>query len=360
MLSILRRTSSSLLKAEFMRVILKIMTDGPLYQPLILFFHGVEERLIDPRLQVLHNTMGNFEPLMRHLKREFEIITLDELAIRQPQGRRALRRSVMLTFDDGYQNNATLVAPLLRSLDMPFTVYLTTSGIGTRSFIPTFVARAALFKTTLSACHLPHIVDKIVLTSDAHRARAVAVVSNALKTLPTAQGRDLTSALRTLLTDSQWSEIEEEFRSERMMSWDEVRQVQSAGGCIGSHGHEHYPLHPKQSHEEIQRQLVTSRDLISQQVGPCRHYAFPNGQPADICPAALTELRRAGYVTATTTVPGPVTAASSALLLPRSCIYSVDALHRRVLRTRFDGSQKFLHDWQRSMMTANSLADDKV
>jgi peptidoglycan/xylan/chitin deacetylase (PgdA/CDA1 family) len=350
MFNLIRRPSSLLLKLDFIRATAKALADGPLYQPLILFFHGVEERLSDLRLQVLHNTLDEFEPLMRHLKRELEIISLDELLVRLPQGRRALRRSVVLTFDDGYQNNATIVTPLMQSLGISFTVYLTTSGIGTRSFIPTFVSRAALFKTTRSSCRLPNIAGDIALTNDAQRARAVNLVSASLKTLPMEQGRELTSALSALLTDSQWSEIEEEFRSELFMTWDEVRQAHSAGAGIASHGHEHYPLNAQQSRAEIRHQLVTSRELITRHIGPCHHFAFPNGQPADICPDALTELEHAGYTTSTTTMPGTINANRSPFLLPRSCVYTVEELQRRVLRSRFDGSARALQAWQTQLI----------
>jgi peptidoglycan/xylan/chitin deacetylase (PgdA/CDA1 family) len=356
MFSILRRTAASLLNMEPVRA----WADGSLFQPLILFFHGVEERLTDERLQVLHSTLADFEPLMRHLKRHFEVISLDELAARRSLGARALRRCVLLTFDEGYENNATIVAPLLHSLELPFTIYLTTSSIGTRDFIPTFVARAALDRTSHPSCTLPHVGETLSLGDESKRGRAVSIVTSALKTLPVHKGNELVAALRALLPDAQWTEIEDEFRSERFMTWDQVRQVQRAGATIGSHGHEHYPLHAQQSREEIQHQLNTSRALITEHTGSCRHYCFPNGQPADIGPQALAEVVKAGAITATTTVPGSLLASECELLLPRSCVYTVEELQRCVWRSRVDGSARFLRTWQTDMMRRARVADGRT
>ena len=342
----LRKALVCLSKTKLLNKAVGMLADGPLHQPLILFFHGVQRQLIDPRLQALHTTLDEFEPLVHHLKRHFHLIDADELHARLQASKPDLRRCAMLTFDDGYQDNATLVAPLLESLGIPFTIYLTTSAIGTDTLLPTFVARAALTLTARKSCRLPGIDEEFALNDERQRLRAIARITSALKECTTSSGIVLTHALMDFLSADQWADIRGRFTSDRFMTWDEVGQAQSAGAVIGAHGHEHFPLNQSQGRDEIRRQLITSRDLIKQHHGSCRHYAFPNGQPSDICPEALLAVESAGFSTAVTTVPGSLTASTSPLLLPRSCVYTVDALQRRVLRSRFDDSATTLRAWQ--------------
>jgi len=346
-------TLSRLLRSKYASDMIRRLAVGPLFQPIILFFHGVEESIMDERLQVLHSRLAEFETLMRFLKKHFTLIDADELERRRSLGGSALRRCVAVTFDDGYRNNATLVAPLLRSLDIPFTIYLTTSAIGTQTRIPTFVARAAVYLSEQTSCILPGFLSPLPLNDTQARAHTYALVNRALRNSPAPQTRDLTNALTDLLTDNQWLDVHEKFKSDQFMTWDEVHQTSKLGACIASHGHEHIPLHKLMAQEDLKIQLHTSRDLIAAHIGSCRHFAFPNGQPEDISSQALREVEAAGYSTAVTTVSGALSARQNPLLLPRSCVYTVDEFSRRILRSRVDSSAQFLQKWQASI--ANGL-----
>ncbi|MDI1310855.1 polysaccharide deacetylase family protein [Prosthecobacter sp.] len=348
--TVLRKVVTTLYKRPLLNKTASILADGPLYQPLILFFHGVQEKIIDPRIQMLHSTLENFEPLVHHLKRHFHLIDANELHARLQTRKPDLSRCVMLTFDDGYRDNATMVAPLLSSMGIPFTIYLTTSAIGTGILLPTFVARAALTLTDRKSCKLPGVDQELALDSEPQRLRAIARITSALKECTTSAGITLTHELMKLLSADQWADIRERFTSDQFMTWEQVREVNCTGAVIGAHGHEHFPLNQSQGRDEIRRQLTTSRDLITKHTGSCHHYAFPNGQPEDICPEALAAVEAAGFSTAVTTLSGPLAASTSPFLLPRSCVYTVTGLHRRILSSRFDGSARILKAWQTDLL----------
>lgn len=354
MLASLRPKLSRLLNQPPLDRLWAGLAEGSLFQPQILFFHGVEEKLHDERIQVLQTKLEEFEPLMQHLKQRFELIGLDDYHERRQAGDRDLHRCVLLTFDDGYRSNHRLVAPLLRSLGIPWTVYLTTSSIDTGARLPTFVARAALFLTERRSVSLPGDAGSHSLENEMQRKQAAAAIVHRLKTRPLDEILETIEALRGLLAESRWREIEAAFESDAFMNWDEVAELHRAGVSIGAHGHHHVPLHRNLGTDEVARQVHLSRDAIRRRLGRCDHYAFPNGNVEDIGADALAELDRAGFHTAVSTFSAPLNASVHPLLLPRICVYQTGEFQRTILKNRGNGSARRLRAWQQALAASAS------
>jgi peptidoglycan/xylan/chitin deacetylase (PgdA/CDA1 family) len=64
------------------------------------------------------------------LAAEFRVLSADEYLWHLRQSNPLPRRSVLLTFDDGYANNATIVQPIMEELGLPWLLYPVTCGLG--------------------------------------------------------------------------------------------------------------------------------------------------------------------------------------------------------------------------------------
>lgn len=327
------------------------LAEGPLFLPQILFFHGVEESLCDERIQVMQVLQKEFESLIRHLKKRFCFISLDEYCERVVTQDKELARCLMLTFDDGYSSNHRVAAPFLLDEGIPFAVYLTTSAIGTRRRLPTFIARTAVYFTEKEEIDLPSFDRHYSLQTEAARKFAAEEVVRLCKTQDFSKVNAALECLRALMSEDRWGELEDIFHSDGFMTWQQVKELHSAGVVIGAHGHEHIPLHPGLSEEETRVQIVRSRDEITQRFGECRHYAFPNGTPSDISAEAVREVIHAGFQTAATTFQASPAHSVSPWLLPRICTYNVSRLHRLLLRQRLQNMGGQLAVWQQALMT---------
>jgi len=89
-------------------------------------YHRIAESASD--VWNLAVTPTRFEQQLRILKRYGNVISADELA-EQLNTQRLQRRSIVITFDDGYVDNYLIAKPLLEHYKLPATFFITTGNI---------------------------------------------------------------------------------------------------------------------------------------------------------------------------------------------------------------------------------------
>ena len=86
----------------------------------ILMFHRVVEEIPQGSLYDIHYTRENLDKLMVFLKRKgYETVTFEDLLTRP-----APSRPILLTFDDGYEDNYLHLFPLLKEHGLKAVIYL--------------------------------------------------------------------------------------------------------------------------------------------------------------------------------------------------------------------------------------------
>jgi peptidoglycan/xylan/chitin deacetylase (PgdA/CDA1 family) len=96
---------------------------------LILLYHRVIELPSDP--QWLCVAPGHFAEHLRILQKHTNPLRLEQL-VQALQDKNIPRRSVVVTFDDGYADNLINAKPLLEQYNIPATVFITTGYIGSK------------------------------------------------------------------------------------------------------------------------------------------------------------------------------------------------------------------------------------
>jgi peptidoglycan/xylan/chitin deacetylase (PgdA/CDA1 family) len=89
---------------------------------LVLMYHRIADATMDP--WDLCVSPENFRQQVEFLKRNFQIVTMHELAGRIRVGK-AIRDLAVLTFDDGYLDNYTVAKSILEKYGVPATFYFT-------------------------------------------------------------------------------------------------------------------------------------------------------------------------------------------------------------------------------------------
>ena len=95
---------------------------------LVLLYHRVAEAESDPWQLAVSPT--NFEEHLQILSRYWQTVSLREMTASLDK-RKLPRRSIVVTFDDGYANNLLAAKPLLEKYEVPATVFVATGYTGT-------------------------------------------------------------------------------------------------------------------------------------------------------------------------------------------------------------------------------------
>lgn len=303
------------------RAILEAQRTGPI----ALFYHGVEDRIVDSRVQSLHHRLDQFEEQILFLRKHFDIISLDYFFECLSNGYKMDPSQVMITFDDGYKNNLRTVAPFLGAYDVPFTVFVSTKHISDGIRFPTYYLRTGIYYSRDKYARI--LDDEFDIQTEAQKQSAIDAISSRLKGSRQAVANQIVEDLIALLPQDQWLDLDDRFASDQPMNWSEVMQLSDRNVIIGSHCHDHFILHENQCMEEIGAQLLSSKSLIQEHVGECKYIAYPNGGAKDIFSDALTSVRESQYSAGFTTIAGEIDSETNAYILPRIAAKMTDIRH---------------------------------
>lgn len=244
---------------------------------MVFCLHGVNDRFDPAGYRSSHLHLDVFERIMDELGEVFRFVSLDDAL---GGGVTSDRPAAVLTFDDGYRDHLTHVAPALRKRAVPATFYVPATDLDDSR--PPWFDRARLSPTCTQ-------VDRL------RRARPETIAA-ALDAVGDETSVPSGSHLRTLDGDGL-----RELASDPLFT-------------IASHAVHHVDLAGQD--EELQRsELVDSKRALEEVLGaPVDHLAYPSGSYDARTPELAQE---AGYRSAATTDRAWMTERSDPFRLPR-------------------------------------------
>ena len=239
----------------------------------ILMYHSVPPEgvsdWLDPR-----NTMprDRFERQVRYLARCRRVVPLGEIIDALEQDSEIAAGTVVLTFDDGYLDNLTVVAPILAELRLPAVIYLATGYIDRAE--PQWIDQLyTMFRrTSVRSIELDGL-GSVDMDDRDHRLRAYLASASRLLSCDPSERMSRLEGLHESLdvsTDMPRS----------TMNWDDVRKLRSVhpGFEIGVHTHEHVDL-TACSLDDAEREIRTSIQRVRDELGiEPMHFSFPYGR----------------------------------------------------------------------------------
>ena len=265
----------------------------------ILTYHSFSEAIVDGPTHRL--PIGEFERQLDFLERHFQIVSMSEAVAelasggppRSPAndpGQSSQRPKLVLTVDDGFRDNHSLLLPVLRSRGLPTTVFVATDFVDFgRPPWPTELGEV------LSLCH-----------DDG-------VPGQRRRDLFHEWSRETPERRHQLLDELRHEQCAEGDRSPAL-TWVQLREMESAGIEVGSHTAFHSVL-PKMTDEVLEREVSLSRLRIEAELeGPCRYFSYPNGDWDQRC---LSQVAAAGYEAAVTQDWGSNDSSSDLMALRR-------------------------------------------
>lgn len=254
-------------------------------------------------------TLGQFEEMLHFIRRQFNVVPLGD-AVKAMKSGKLATRTACITFDDGYPNWTSGVAPLLKRANMHATFYITTGQFGGLPMWHERVAQAINgFKG--QSLHITGFgLPPLPMNGLQVRRIAFTLVEQFLK-YQTVEDREV-----LLLMLEQQAGVAP--ASVPCMSELQLKELSSMGFGIGAHTHSH-PILSLCDRKEAIAEIGSVRDYLTALL-KCNvdSFAYPNGRPlTDFNSDHVEIVKAAGYQHAVTTDWGAANPQTSPFEIPR-------------------------------------------
>jgi len=251
---------------------------------------------------VVDTSAAEFEEHVTCLKRHFTLVGVDELC-EFAAGASLPPNALAITFDDGYLDNYSQALPILRKHGCRAIFFVATSFIDERRLYWWDRVAYQVKQSTRDSIQLTYPSALHLDLSD--RDAAVLKLLRFIKLRRSLDIERLLSELTTATGVAWTRELELEFASRLLMTWDHVRALKQAGMDVESHTRTHRVLQTLPE-PELMTELEGSRRDIEQQLGAApRALAYPIGKPIHKNSPIRSALARAGYRIGLTNGTGP-------------------------------------------------------
>ncbi|MCX6233238.1 MAG: polysaccharide deacetylase family protein [Bacteroidetes bacterium] len=251
----------------------KVLRSFAKHSILNIMFHGVVSRngnFFSPR----HIPVEQFDRILRYLSKEFALISINEAFHYYRNNLKPTRRTITVSFDDGYKNNLLVVLPLIEKYKIKATFFISSACIDEHSY-------PFLWADALACLKYFHqqdtvIIDDLKFTNLVEESSQIHL-SGFLKEQG-ALKRD--SILGNLCTKFDIVNKIRKIPSElwELLSTKEIKQLSDSKLVeIGSHGHLHYNLaniDRFDAYNDMQKSKILLESVLDKQV---ESIAYPDG-----------------------------------------------------------------------------------
>ena len=245
-------------------------------------------------------TPEQFSAQISYLKKFYNLIPLDHL-LAWLQGNVNLPDfPALVTFDDGYHDNLIHAVPILQRQNCPAVIFLTTGYIGKAKGFYWDVSAYCFTQTNRRVADLP-LLGKRTWSGAAGEMPVLNEWVERLKRSGEPEKQQAMSALPSILE----VEVPDDAFAGAMMTWNEVRELQSKELAFGAHTVSH-PILTRIPLEQAAREMTKSKQRIEHELNrPIRAFAYPNGQRTDITPEIEALAKQTGFEAAFSLMAGP-------------------------------------------------------
>lgn len=297
----------------------------------ILMYHQVCERRDDPWELAVHP--GHFQSQLEYLRKNFDVVPMSDLA--DGISRRKMKRSVAITFDDGFKDNYTNAAPLLDWLEVPATFYVATTAIQNGAVYWWDALQHLIFHTEVLprqfemvingewvqfTFHADHVLTKRLmhqicawnynLPVPNERVALYMLLWYNIKPLAWSQQNSILAGIRDWAGQKDIPRHENETMS--------IRQMQELSRnplfSIGAHSVNHAMLSKQEPMDQAYEIQESKRQLESWLGKPVNGFAYPYGNYSEVTQQII---RESGFRYAVSTEAKPATEEDDPYALPR-------------------------------------------
>lgn len=240
-----------------------------------------------------HILAVEFEELCKQLVAAGHPVTMDDVLNAWCHKEALPKNSFVLTFDDGFENNFSVVMPILEKFELPATFYVTTSFID--QSLPSWIdaIEIAIEHTTKQEISLDDISLSWTLENSREKIACLSAIRSLVKGSPQIDPLSFSASVCAKLEIDPLNHLNDSL--DRKLSSDQIGEIDRHPlFLVGGHSHTHRILSylsDSDLEQEIQLSTSTLQKLTLSKV---HHYSYPEGLTHCYNSRVITHLRNYG------------------------------------------------------------------
>jgi peptidoglycan/xylan/chitin deacetylase (PgdA/CDA1 family) len=253
-------------------------------------------------LELISATPENFELQMAYVRRHFDPVPLSAVVDHITAGTALPQRPVVVTFDDGYDDNLHYAAPILRRHGITPTIFVATDYVG--AHVPYWFELAVylMMRLPVGSMTLSDLPQPLPTGDDWQcRRRCAEMLQRKMKLLSKAELIELTTRWRSEFA----AHIDPaEFCLSQVLDWSDIRRMDGHGFEFGSHSMSH-PVLSMLDQPTLREELEGSKQRLEKELKRrVTTLAYPAGKEFAYTPLVQRMARESGYELAAAYVAG--------------------------------------------------------
>lgn len=266
----------------------------------ILMFHRVchpSGRKSVPGASSIECNPERFQEILDHLvKNQYHFISLDELH-RGLNQNSLEKRFATITFDDGYVDNYSIVYPILKERQIPFTIYVTTSFPDGKAILWWYLLEELLDANGIIKIRENEHQSVFNLSDNEQRKQASWTIRRIMKSSTPSNFKYNIDNIFTANGLNPYSHVKA-----LSLTWDQIIELsRDPLVTIGAHTVNHYQLSHLEE-KDATAEVALARNRLSETIRkPVDHFAYPFGGRAAAVEREFQIIKKLDFKTATTT-----------------------------------------------------------
>lgn len=305
---------------------------------MVLLYHRVTNLKHDPMQLAVRPEY--FEQHMKFLKKKYHVLSPEEFSFLLKEGKAFPPKSILITFDDGYEDNLLEALPIIESLEVPALFFITSAYLDNRREYWWDAWERMVFETTLlQKASLWTSIPELHWLSEYDFRDAETFF------FQTHQRIKLQSNTQRDAFFEHLSRVTEEKlllrASHKMMDKHQLKQfAENTMVTIGAHTQHHSMLSGQSPQEQI-IEIQGSRQQLGNLLGKAPEYfAYPFGTSADYTLDSIAACKSSGFTMAFSNFPSFCLPSTDPYQIPRYLI-------RDWSMAKFSSFLSAMHIWEK-------------
>jgi peptidoglycan/xylan/chitin deacetylase (PgdA/CDA1 family) len=265
---------------------------------------------------------NNFLMQMEYLQSKFNILSLADAFKHMEDPQSFLKPAAVITFDDGYAGNKRTLLPIIKSINIPVTIFVSTRAVQEQIVYWYDKLINALPGDEIITISLKHIALNDYCINKFNGQENWSEIERLLTDLKTLQ-----PIIREAVVDDILIQTHACKSHAANMAPLTIKDVQELADCplvtIGAHSHCHNILTQLNEHD-VKNSVQMSKQLLESWIRrPVHYFSYPNG---NYNTTVINSIKEAGLQCGLTTDPRPWKKAESNFTIPRLGIGKYDSL----------------------------------